>query len=90
MIRLDFQNFKIPTGICKTHFRNGDVRESVANMIYMNVNGIRAHSLALKIYQSEGAIDYTDEEIRTIIEVSNLYGTPAFIDGLRFQMGINE
>jgi len=55
MTKLNFQQFRIPTGIDKTQYRTGDARESVANMLYLNVNGIRAHALAMKIYRSEGA-----------------------------------
>lgn len=86
MARLNFQQFRIPTGIDKTRHRTGDARESVANMLYLNVNGIRAHALAMKIYRSEGETDYTDEEVRTITEVASNYGTPAFIDGLNEQI----
>lgn len=86
MAKLNFQLFKIPTGIDKCRFHIGDARESVANMLYLNVNGIRAHALAMKIYQSEGEIDYSEEEVRTLIEVANSYATPAFIDGLKNQL----
>lgn len=86
MVRLNFQQFRIPTGIDRTQYRTGDARESVANMLYLNVNGIRAHALALKIYNSEGETDYTDEEVRSLTEVAANYGTPAFIDGLNEQI----
>lgn len=86
MARLNFQQFRIPTGIDRTQYRTGDAQESVANMLYLNVNGIRAHALALKIYNSEGETDYTDEEVRSLTEVAANYGTPAFIDGLNEQI----
>lgn len=83
MAKINFQQFRIPAGIDRSRYQTGDARESVANMLYLNVNGIRAHSLALKIYRSEGETEYTEEEVRTLLEVANAYGTPAFIDGLR-------
>lgn len=86
MAKLNFQHFKIPTGIDRTQYRTGDARESVANMLYLNVNGIRAHALALKIYRSEGETDFTEEEVRTLQEVADTYATPAFIDGLNDQL----
>ncbi len=55
-------------------------------MLYLNVNGIRAHALALKIYRSEGETDFTEEEVRTLQEVAHTYATPAFIDGLNEQL----
>lgn len=83
MAKINFQQFRIPLGIGKSRYQTGDARESVANMLYLNVNGIRAHALAMKIYQSDGEVDYSEEEVRTLTEVANAYGTPAFIDGLR-------
>lgn len=86
MAKLNFQHFKIPTGIDRTQYRTGDARESVANMLYLNVNGIRAHALALKIYRSEGETDFTEEEVRTLRDVADTYATPAFIDGFNDQL----
>lgn len=86
MARINFQEFEIPMGICNTTRRTGDVRESVADMVYCNVNGIRAHALAFKIYKSQGETDYTDEEVRMLTELANAYCTPAFIDGLNNQI----
>ena len=86
MAKINFQQFRIPAGIDRSRYQTGDARESVANMLYLNVNGIRAHALALKIYRSEGETDFTEEEVRTLQEVANAYATPAFIDGLRAQL----
>lgn len=86
MAKINFQQFRIPAGIDRSRYQTGDARESVANMLYLNVNGIRAHALALKIYRSEGETDFTEEELRTLREVADTYATPAFIDGLNEQL----
>ncbi len=86
MAKINFQQFRIPAGIDRSRYQTGDARESVANMLYLNVNGIRAHALALKIYRSEGETDFTAEEVRTLREVADTYATPAFIDGLNEQL----
>lgn len=86
MAKINFQQFRIPAGIDRSRYQTGDARESVANMLYLNVNGIRAHALALKIYRSEGETDFTEEEVRTLREVAYTYATPAFIDGLNEQL----
>lgn len=86
MAKINFQQFRIPAGIDRSRCQTGDARESVANMLYLNVNGIRAHALALKIYRSEGETDFTAEEVRTLREVADTYATPAFIDGLNEQL----
>ena len=61
MIKLNFKEFSIFTDITRHDRRVGDARESFANQIYLNVSGIRAHALAMKIYQSEGETMYTPE-----------------------------
>ena len=52
MKKINFQKFEMPLGISNDRIQVGDARESVANLIYLNVCGIKAHALALKIYQS--------------------------------------
>lgn len=86
MATINFQQFKMPVGIGNSGYRTGDARESIANLIYRNAGGIRAHALALKIYNSAGATEYNDDEVRLITEVSETYATPAFIDGLNLQL----
>lgn len=85
MAKLNFQRFSVPTGIDKKNRQSGDARESFANLIYLNVNGIRAHALAMKIYQSEGETEFSQDEIKLIKEVADRMCTPNFIDGLREQ-----
>ena len=85
-MKLNFQQFSIPTGISRKNRQTGDARESFANLLYLNVNGIRAHALAMKIYQSEGEVTYLQEEVKLIKEVAEKFCTPSFIDGLMEQM----
>ena len=66
-----------------------DVRETFAGMIYNNVNGIKAHALALKIYESEGEADYTDDEVKLVRVVAERLCVPGFIDGLNEQLDNN-
>lgn len=87
-MKINFKNFKIPLGISKINYKVGDVRENFADLLYTQVNGIRAHTLAIKIFKSEGAEEYSDEEVAFIRKVAADYCIPAFIDGLEEQ--INE
>ena len=66
-----------------------DVRETFADMIYNNVNGIKAHALALKIYESEGEADFTDDEVKLVRVVAERLCVPGFIDGLNEQLDNN-
>ena len=66
-----------------------DVRETFADMIYNNVNGIKAHALALKIYGGGGEADYTDDEVKLVRVVAERLCVPGFIDGLNEQLDNN-
>ncbi len=86
MVKLNFKQFSVPTGISRKNRQTGDARESFANMLYLNVNGIRAHALAMKIYNSEGEESYSPEEVKLIKEVAEKLCAPNFIDGLMEQL----
>lgn len=90
MSKIDFQHFKIYASISHRASHTVDARENFADMIYNNVNGIKAHALALKIYNGEGSVEYTDEEVSLMGTVAERLCVPGFIDGLREQLNNNQ
>lgn len=90
MAKIDFQHFKIYTAVSRKAAQTVDARETFADMVYNNVNGIKAHALALKIYGSEGAAYYTNDEVRLVRMVAERLCVPGFIDGLKEQMDNNN
>lgn len=82
MSKIDFQHFKIYASISHKASHTVDARENFADMIYNNVNGIKAHALALKIYNGEGSVEYTDEEVSLMGTVQNVCVCPALSTGL--------
>lgn len=90
MKRIDFEHFNVYASVSRKVARPMDVRETFADMIYNNVNGIKAHALALKIYENKGAVEYTDEEVQLIRTVAEQLCVPGFIDGLNEQIGNNN
>lgn len=51
---------------------------------------MRGHALAHKVYESEGATDYTEEEVSTLCGIVERLGTGPAIDGLREQLNQNN
>ena len=90
MKTINFKEFGLFTGISKKEKRTVDVRESFANVLYCQTNGIKTHSLAFKIYNSEGEIAVDEEEAGLISLVADQYCTPAFIDAINEQLNIDE
>lgn len=89
MAKINFQAFDIYVSVNRKAVQTIDVREKFADMIYNNVNGIKAHALALKIYESEGEADYTEDEVKLVRVVAERLCVPGFIDGLNEQLDNN-
>lgn len=89
-MKIDFQHFNVYTTVSRKDVRQMDVRETFADMVYNNVNGIKAHALALKIYDSAGYADYSDDEVKLVRIVAERLCVPGFIDGLNEQLDNNQ
>ena len=89
MPKINFQQFKMYASITRMNVQTIDAREPFADMIYTHVNGIKAHALALKIYNSKGKTEYSEEEVKLIRAVAEQWCVPGFIDGLNVQMNNN-
>ena len=90
MTKIDFQHFKVYASISRKAAHTVDAREGFADVIYNNVNGIRAHALAMMIYKSEGETEYGEDEVRLMSTVADKYCVPGFIDGLNEQLNNNK
>lgn len=89
-MKIDFQHFNVYMAVNRKSARTMDVRESFADMIYNNVNGIKAHALAMKIYESKGETEYNPDEVKMIRSVAEQLCVPGFIDGLNEQLDNNK
>ena len=80
MKKIDFQHFRIANGIKNDVIVEIDTREQLADVIYNNVNGIAALTLAQKIYKSEGETEYDEGEIKVLTEVIDNICRAAIVD----------
>ena len=81
-MKLNFKKFPMYQGIDKSNIIITDISHAVADGIYNTIQGLAAHALALKIYNSTDEEDYNDEEINILTHFSYSC-TPAFIDSLK-------
>ena len=86
MKTINFKELAISLDVAQTKKQTVDAREQFANILYTHVNGIAAHSLAMTIYRSDGAVDVSDEDANFINAVSAQFCTPAFIDAINEQL----
>lgn len=78
MVKIDFEHFKTRTlaGV----ETEKDIKLTVAEDLYQKGQGIAFHALALKIFNSHGETEYTDEEYGLIMAYAKQMCTPMFID----------
>lgn len=81
-MKIDFAQLEMYTDIKKTNKICMDVRQQLGEMIYEVGSGIKAHSLAMKIYNSDGELEYSEEELQLIKQFVDKYCKPAFIDSI--------
>ena len=82
MKKINFSSLSVRTGIGSDQTTQLNIKESFANMLYMQVSGIAALVLAQKIYKSEGDEEYDDNEYDLIMRVANSMCVPAVIEAL--------
>ena len=86
-MKIDFKRTEVFTNIARTQCCVMDIREPFADLIYGRGTGVKAHALALKIFNSDEKTEYTDEEIELIRKYAEMC-TPAVIDAINKQIGL--
>lgn len=81
-MKINFKEFPIKVKMTGTEAIGTDIRESFADLIYSNVNGIKALTLAQKIYKSEGEEEFDEYEIELIKNVAENLCTAKIIDSM--------
>ncbi len=72
-VKVNFGEFPIYGDITKKTLVACDIRQGLANNLYMLVPGIEAHVLAEKIYKSNGEIELNETECSVIDGSLNLF-----------------
>lgn len=86
-MKLNLKRLEVFTNIAKTRCVVMDIREAFADLIYARGAGIKAHALALKVYNSDENTEYTEEEIEDIKRYLTMC-TPAIIDAINKQFEV--
>lgn len=69
MIKVDFRRFPVYTSIRKSEKKEADISEGLANTIYMNMGGVAAKSLAMRIFE-DGELELNEREVGIIIKMA--------------------
>ena len=86
MKKINFEKLKIYLDVAHESSAVQNVKKDFANIVYSLGTGIECHALALKIYNSSGEEEYTDDECELIRRFAEKC-TPAFIDAINENIG---
>lgn len=76
MKKINFKEFQIQENLFSNTKTIVDLREGFSNVVYKNSQGIKGLDLALKIYKSDGEIEFNDDELQIIKSVSEICVAP--------------
>lgn len=82
MVKINFESLRVFKDIEHKVCEVIDVKMAVANELYDKGQGIAFHALAMKIYNSQGDTEYTDEEYELIMNYANQMCRPSVIEAL--------
>ena len=81
-MKIDFQHFKTFVDITHKDTIEDDIRRVFADLIYKNANGIMAHDIAMRIYKTEGPVEFSAEETN-FLDTFVQQTTPIFQDSYK-------
>ena len=76
MKKINFKEFQIQENLFSDTKTIVDLREGFSNVVYKNSQGIKGLDLALKIYKSDGEIEFNNDELQIIKSVSEICVAP--------------
>ena len=76
MKKINFKEFQIQENLFSNTKTSVDLREGFSNVVYKNSQGIKGLDLALKIYKSDGEIEFNDDELQIIKNISEICVAP--------------
>ena len=76
MKKNNFKEFQIQENLLSDAKTLVDLREGFSNVVYKNSQGIKGLDLALKIYKSDGEIEFNDDELQIIKNISEICIAP--------------
>ncbi len=90
MAKVNFKALQVKTSLKGDNVVTIDGAADIANIIYTQGAGITAHALAHKIYESDGAVELSDDEVGIVERIVNTCCAPLHIDAIMSQLKTEE
>lgn len=81
-MKINFEKFPMFTSIRKDETREVNVKFELANLLYTKGQGVVCGALAMKIYQTEGDVELSEMEYKTLEAFVEQF-SPIFADSMK-------
>lgn len=81
-MKINFEKFPMFTSIRKDETREINVKYELANLLYTKGQGVVCGALAMKIYQTEGDVELSEMEYKTLGAFVEQF-SPIFADSMK-------
>lgn len=88
-MKINFEKLPMYTSIRKDETKEVNVKFELANLLYTKGSGVACGSLALKIYNSTGKEEYSNEECEVLKAFTKSF-IPIFTDSLKDYIDNNK
>lgn len=72
-MKANFKKFPIYMNIRKDMVQEQDISFILSNAIYTNIPGVMAHSVAMRIYESDGDMELSEEETMQLEQWAGMF-----------------
>jgi len=82
-MKIDFDRIEVFTDLERTRCTVASLRKPLANALYSQGTGLACHALALKLWNTEGLADISEDEAAIITRLVDSSCAPAVIDAVK-------
>lgn len=72
-MKANFKRFPVYMSIRKDMVQEQDISFILSNAIYTNIPGVMAHSVAMRIYESDGDMELSEEETMQLEQWAGMF-----------------
>lgn len=83
MKKINFKELNVKPVLGNDQVVKVDIKADMANLVYTNASGVAALSLATRIYESDGEVELSPEDIEALIPLIDQYCKPLFISAIK-------
>ena len=83
MKKINFQKLTVRHSLSDNSTTEMDISKSLADLIYTKMSGMTAHTLAHKLFETNGEVELSEEETNIILRAVETFAVPFIIDAVR-------